>query len=152
MASSVTFKVIDFSGEYSPFTLPIPAVDETSWVATDTAVGTIQTALIALTKGNIARRSLNAYNVHVNDTFPTDPMAQREVGLRLFYKDTVNGEKFHVTVPAPDLDLIAEEGSDNVDMTLSVVAALTTAIEAVAVSKYGNAIEFYRGTIVGRRN
>lgn len=150
--STISFKIIDYSGEYSNFSMNIPDVDETSWVATDTAIGTIETALLALTAGNIARKTLQAYNVHVNDAYPSDPMAQREVGLRLFYKDDVNGEKFHVTVPAPDLDLIAEEGSDDVDMSLSVVSALTAAIEAVAVSRYGNAITFYKGTIVGRRN
>lgn len=150
--SKVNYKIIDFSGEYSNFAINIPDVDETSWLATDTAVGTISTALQALTKGNIARRQLTAYNVHVNDTYPSDPMAQVEVGLRLFYKDDSNGEKFHVTVPCPDLDLIAEEGSDDVDMTLSVVSTLTAAIEAVAVSKYGNGITFYRGTIVGRNS
>lgn len=150
--SKVTFKVIDFSGEYSNCSFDIPDVDETNWVATNTAVGTIQTALTALTAGNIARRSLQAYNVHVNDAFPAVEYAQRETGLRLFYKDTVNGEKFHVTIPAPDLALIAEEGSDDVDMSLSIVSTLTAAIEAVAVSRYGNPISFYKGTIIGRRN
>lgn len=152
MPSKINFSVRDFSDEYSNFGINIADVDEVNWVATDTAVGVIQTALAALTVGNIASRQLVAYNETVNDTRPSNAFAQRETGLRLHYQDDVTGKKYHVTVPAPDLSLIAEGGTDDVDMTLSIVSTLTAAIEAVAVSPEGNGITFYRGTIVGRRS
>lgn len=152
MTSVVTYKIIDFSGEYSSVAFNISPIDEETWVAVDLQVLALQTAIAALTAGNVAQRSLTAYTVPVNDTYPTEQYAQRETGLRLFYKDNVNGKKFHVTIPAPDLALIAEEGSDMVDMSNSIVGALVAAMEAVVVSPYGNGVTFYRGAIIGRRN
>ena len=150
--SVVNFKIIDFSGEYSSVALNIPDVTEVNWLATNTGILAIQTAIAGLTAGNIAQRSLTAYAVPVNDTFPSEQYAQRETGLRLFYKDITNGKKFHITIPAPDLALIAEAGSDMVDMTNSIVDALTALLTTWMRSPYGNGVEFYRGVIVGRRN
>jgi hypothetical protein len=151
--SSVTFSIVDHSGEYGHVTLGIPDVDETTWAATDTAVAGIQAAITALTMGNIASRTLTAYRTPVNDVLPTDAAAQRELGLRLWYKDDVNFKKFYITVPAPDVDLVAEQGSNEVDLSgPAVVSALVTALEALMVSPYGNSVTFYRGMIVGRNN
>jgi hypothetical protein len=115
-------------------------------------ISAIESAIAALTAGNIAQRTLVAYVMPVNDTYPAEEYAQRETGLRLFYKDTVNGKKFHITVPAPDLSLIAEVGTDLVDMSVSVVAALTAVLETWVRSPYGNTVSFYKGVIVGRKN
>jgi len=152
MPALASFKVIDFSGEYSTVKMNIPTIDETNYVAINGFVLALQTALQALTAGNIASRSLMAYTQPVNDTYPSEEYAQRETGLRLFYKDNVNAKKFHITIPAPDLPLVAVEGTDFVDMSLSVVAAVTDAMEAFMVSPYGNPITFYKGVIVGRKN
>jgi len=152
MPATVSYKVIDHSGEYSVVKLNVPEINETNYVAIEGFAVALQSAIVALSAGNIASRQLTAYTVPVNDSFPADPAAQREVGLRLFYKDTVNAKKFHVTIPAPDLDLIAVEGTDYVDMSLSAVAAVTDAMELFMVSPYGNPVSFYRGVIVGRRN
>jgi len=152
MTALAQFKVIDYSGEYSGVKMNVPDIDESNFVAINGFVLALQTALAALTAGNIASRSLTAYTVPVNDTYPTSEYAQRETGLRLFYKDNVNAKKFHITIPAPDLALVAVEGTDFVDMSLSVVAAVTDAMEAFMVSPYGNPITFYKGVIVGRKN
>lgn len=152
MPSQVSYRVIDHSGEYSNVTLNIPAVSEVNFVAAETFALALQVAIDALTAGNIAARSMTAYTVPVNDTYPANEYAQRETGLRLFYKDNANSKKFHVTIPAPDLSLIAEEGTDHVDMSLSVVSGVTAAMEAFMVSPYGNPVTFYKGVIVGRKN
>lgn len=147
-----TFKIIDYSGEYSNVALNIPDIDETNYVTINGFVLALQSAIVALTAGNVASRQLTAYSTPVNDSFPTNEYAQRETGLRLFYKDTVNAKKFHITIPAPDLALVAVEGTDFVDMSLSVVAAVTDAMELFMVSPYGNPVSFYKGVIVGRKN
>ena len=152
MTAQVGFKIIDHSGEYSTVRLNVPDVTEINYVAVEGFAVALQTAVAALTAGNIASRSLTAYSIPINDTYPTNEFAQRETGLRLFYKDNVNAKKFHVTIPAPDLALIAVEGTDLVDMSLSVVAAVTDAMEAFMLSPYGNPITFYKGVIVGRKN
>jgi len=150
--SVLTFKIIDHSGEYSSVAMNIPDVTDATWAATNLGITALQAAIAALTAGNIASKSLLAYTYPVNDTFPTNEYAQRETGLRLFYKDVDNSKKFHVTIPAPNLALIAQEGTDMVDMTNSVVAALTALLETWMVSPYGNGVSFYKGVIVGRRN
>ena len=153
MASQVNFTIRDHSDEYSSIGFNIEDVDETSWVATNTTIGVIQAALAALTTGSIARRQLVASNVPVDDTRPANPYAQRETGLRLFYQDDVTSKKYHITVPAPDLTLVASGGTDEVDLSgVAVVNALVTALEPFMLSPDGNAITFYRGVIVGRRS
>nr|CRY96562.1 hypothetical protein [uncultured prokaryote] len=152
MTAQVTYKVIDHSGEYSTVKVNVPDIDETNFAAIETFAIALQAAVVSLTAGNIASRQLTAYTKPVNDNYPAEEYAQRETGLRLFYKDNVNAKKFHVTIPAPDLSLIAVEGSDFVDMSLSVVSTVTAAMEAFMVSPYGNPITFYKGVIVGRRN
>lgn len=151
--SLVSFSVRDHSDEYSSVGFNITDVDETSWVATNTAIAAIQTALAALTTGNIASKTLVAYNTKVDDTRPANPYAQRETGLRLFYQDDVTFKKSHITVPAPDLLVVASGGTDEVDLSgVAVVNAVVTALEAIMKSPEGNAVTFYRGLIVGRRS
>jgi hypothetical protein len=150
--SKVTWNIRDFSDEYSGFTLNIPDVDETSWVATNTSVLALQTAVDAICIGNIATRNLQAYSENVDDTRPTSPYAQRETGLRFFYSDNVNGNKYHATLPCPDLSIVAEAGTDQVDLEEVLVAAVVTAFEALAVSPDGNAITINKAVIVGRRS
>lgn len=152
MTSKLSFNIIDYSDEYSKCEFNIVDVDELSWVAEHVKIATLQAAVAGVTIGNIAYRTLVAYKTHVDDSRPSDKSAQREMGLRLFMKDTVTGEKTHVTIPAPDLDILAPGGSDSVDLTISVAAALVGAIEAMIVSKMGNPVTIYKGIIVGRNN
>lgn len=157
MPDKVNFLVRDHSEEYGHLSLNIPAVDETTWVATNTAIATLQSALDVLTIGEIAERSLTAGKVTVSTAIPADASAQRELGLRLFYRDLDSafgaGKKFHVTVPCPNLDAIAQAGTNEVDITgVAIVSAVVTAMEAVMVSPYGGTVEFYKGIIVGRNN
>ena len=150
--SVITFNIRDHSDEYSGVGINIPDVDEVSWVATNTAIGVIQAAILGLTTGNLASRTLQAYKQTVDDTRPANPYAQRELGLRLFYSDDVTGKKYHITVPCPDLTIVGVGGSDEIDMTLSAAQALITALEALMVSPEGNGVDIYRGVIVGRKN
>ena len=152
MASSVTFTVRDHSDEYSGVTFPIPPIDESNWVAVDTQIAALQAAVAAATTGNIARRSLNAYNVHVDDTRPANPYAQREIGLRLFYLDTVNGKKYHLTIHVPDLIVMSQGGTDEIDLTGSLADPIVAAMQALMETPDGNPVQVYRGLIVGRRN
>ena len=153
MASQVNFTIRDFSDELSGVQFNIDDVDETSWVATQTQIAAVQSALAALTIGTIARRSLVAENVAVNDVRPVNPFAQRETGLRLFYQDTNNQKRYHLTIPCPDLLLVGSGGTDDVDLSgVSVVNAIVNALEIFMRSPDGGPVNFYRGTIVGRRS
>lgn len=153
MPSQVNFTIRDRSDEYSGVQFNIQDIDETTWEATNNQVAAITVALASLTTGNIARRQLTASIEQINDTRPANPYAQRELGLRLFYQDTDSQKKYHLTVPCPDLLVVASGGTDEVDLSgISVVNALVNALEGFMVSPEGGPVNFYRGVIVGRRN
>lgn len=153
MASKVIFTVRDYSDEMSSVAFPITDLDEANWLATQTQITAVQTALAALSIGTIAKRTVIAEDVKVNDVRPVDPNAQRENGLRLFYQDVVTQKRYHLTVPCPDKVAVAQGGTDEVDLTgVSVVNAIVTALEVFMKSPEGNAVTFYRGRLVGRRN
>lgn len=152
MPSQVAFTIRDHTDEYSSFALNIPDVDETNWVATNTTIASIQTAVAALTVGNIARRQLTAEVAQIDDTTPANPYAQRELGLRLFCQETASPfKKFHFTIACPDLTVINVGPKDEVDVnSVTVVNALATVLEGFAKSPDGNDFEIYRAKIVGR--
>jgi hypothetical protein len=84
---------------------------------------------------------------------PTDPQAQRESALRIFYADDVTGEVYHVSIPGPswdDIDL--EPNTDLADLTDEPVATLVSQIESDALSPVGNAVTVLRAVQVGRHN
>lgn len=148
--SEIIFKVRDYSDERSTVKFNITDVDETSWVATDTAIATLRAAMEALTIGTVESRTLIAYRENLNSDRPTDPNAQVESGLRLHYVDDDNGKKYFLTIPCPDKTILAQPGTDLIDLTGTLAAALVAAIEAVAVSPDGNSITVERGVLVGR--
>ena len=147
------FSVRDYSDEYSSTTLNIPDVTAANFDATITSINGINTAIDALTLVNITRVDLALETGLAGaDIRPSNPFAQREIGLRFFYQDTVNGQKYNFTVPCADLSLVAQAGTDDVDLTLSIVAPVVTSIEALIVSPDGNPIVINRGQVVGRKS
>ncbi len=148
----VRYTIRDHSDEYSTVSFPIGEVTEINWVAIDAAAAILQAAVAAATTGNIATRSMLAYSKHVDDTRPANPYAQREIGLRLFYLDTVNGKKYHLTIPCPDLLVMGQGGTDEIDLTGSLADPIVAAMQVIMQSVDGNPVQVYRGVIVGRRN
>lgn len=152
MTSSVSLTIRDHSDELSTVTFPIGAVDETNWVLNNTKIAALEAAVTAATTGNVAFRTLTAYRTVVDDNRPLNPYAQREIGLRLFYSDNVTGKKFHLTIPAPDLIVMSQGGTDLIDLTGSLADPIVAAMQALMVSADGNPVTIYKGLIVGRRN
>lgn len=118
------------------------------------AIATIETAIIAVTLCTTAGTSITQQLGADSDAVPSSEYAQRELGLRVFLVDDVNGRKSHFTVPGPNLaGLTIFAGTDLVDIAdAGIMAALVTAVEAGAESKDGNAVTVLRAVIVGRRN
>lgn len=151
---NVTFR--DYSDELSTVAFPVaePAGDGSDYASILSDMADIITALNALSIGNIIRHSLTVAYTETGDGRPSNNYAQRESGLRLFWEESVSPfAKGYLTVPMPDLTLVATAGTDEVDIAgVTVVNALVALLEANMESPSGNAIEFYRGVIVGRRN
>lgn len=157
MPSKLGYSIRDHSEEYSRFELNIPDLDETNIVANELLITAVRTAIAALTMGEIAEETVLLRKSVVSTATPSDAAAQRELGLRLFYRDLDSpagaGKKFHVTIGCPDVDNIAQQGTNEVDITgVAVVSAIVTALEALIVSPYGGSVQFYKGLIVGRNN
>jgi len=151
-SSSVTFTVRDHSDENSTVTFPIGPIDELNWVAVNASIGILEAAVRAATTGNVSFRTLTAYKKIVDDNRPANPYAQREIGLRLFYSDNVNGRKYSLTIPAPDLIVMSQGGTDLIDLTGSLADPLVAAMQAVMQSPDDNPVTIYKGVIVGRKS
>lgn len=150
--SEVIFTIRDRSDEYSSVTVPLTDITAANFADVMAEISNLQTAILGMTTGTLAQRRVVLSTEKINDTRPSNPYAQRELGLRLFYQDTVNFRKYHLTVPCPDLLLVGQAGSDEIDLTLSVVAVLVNWLESNMTSPDGNSVDVYRGVIVGRRN
>jgi hypothetical protein len=84
---------------------------------------------------------------------PTDDLAHRESGLRIFYTDDSTGKTYHFTIPGPDWALVdVLPNTDFADMTDEPLAALISAVEADVLSEVGNSVTVLRAVVVGRRN
>ncbi len=116
-------------------------------------VAALGTAFLAATECIQAREIFNQVVDPKNPATPTDPQAQRESALRIFYGDDVTGEVYHVSIPGPDWANIAlQPNTDLADLTDTVAANLVIAIEANALSPVGNAVTVLRAVQVGRHN
>lgn len=151
--TKASFSIRDYSDEYTSTQLNIPDLTSANYDATITSVAALQTAIAAVTLGNITRVNLDVdTGLAGADDRPASPFAQRELGIRFFYQDDVNGQKYNFTVGCADLAIVAQGGTDDVDLTLSLVAAIKTAFEALIVSPDGNAVTINRGQVVGRKS
>ena len=116
-------------------------------------VAALGTAFLAATECIQAREVFNQTVDAKSPTVPTDPQAQRESALRIFYADDVTGDVFHVSIPGPDwANIDLQPNTDLADLTDTVMANVVIAIEANALSPAGNAVTVLRAVQVGRHN
>lgn len=116
-------------------------------------VAALGAALLAATECVQAREIFNQAVDVKSPTVPTDVLAQRESGLRIFYGDDSTGEVYHVTLPGPDWDSIdLLPNTDLADLADEPLATLVGAIEANGLSPVGNAVTVLRAVAVGRHN
>jgi hypothetical protein len=152
--SLATVKYLDFSDEVSSvsFNVATPSGASYDWAALETAIAAVRDAMTAVSLCTRSKEQVNVQTDAGSLTRPSDEAAQRELGLRIFYVDSVTQKKYHVTVPGPDTSLMASPGFDIVDWSGAEMVALETAFEANVLSPDGNAVSILTGKIVGRRN
>jgi hypothetical protein len=119
-----------------------------------TKMEALESEILAITLCTSAGHGFTQIIAGDSDAVPVSAFAQREIGLRVFLVDDVNGRKSHFTIPGPDLaDLVIFAGTDLVDLEdAGVMSDLVTTVEASALSADGNAVTVLRAVIVGRRN
>lgn len=150
MASlTVTFK--DHSGELTRARFPIPDTPGTDLFQTALdEISGLESALAGIYLGTLVSISYSESPVENPDDFPASGEAQREKGLRLFYRDDVNGKKYNVTIGTADFGTLAQQGTDLVPLDHAEVAPLVTWMETEMLSVDGNSITVDRAVLVGR--
>lgn len=155
MTSSLTIGYIDNSGEGSSTRFYLPQLtagnyDAVAGNGVGENVGDLRLAVAAVTLCNFTQHTVVAEQYTEAGDLPASAFAQREFKLLVKMVDTANNRST-VTIPAPNLDVLAQPGTDIVDHVSNVVAAaLAAAIEANAVSPQGNALSVIGMRIVGR--
>lgn len=153
----LTFSYIDKSGERASVGVPTPDLNAANVESyTDgglsTAFDALNDAIAALTLLSATGHSATAQSNAIEPVLPASPYAQREFGIMFFLSDT-GGHKSRITIPGPDLSIVAQDGTDVVDLAVTEVAALVTALETYAVDPVtGNAVTVTAARIVGRNN
>lgn len=153
MAEKITIGYIDRSREFSrsQFYVATQLGDDITEPIADAQL--VQAAIAVVTLCNFTDMSLHHLIESDAPTTPTSPNAQREIALWVQYVDTVDGSYQTMTIPAPDLTLLAQANTDEVDIVANVTAAaLAAVLDANLVSEQGNDIEVTRMRILGRRN
>jgi len=151
----VTHTMIDHSGELSFTRHYLPAINAGNY-ATITGntpvtqnVGSLRVALGAITDANFVRHEVTCQEPLKPATLPVNPQAQREVKLLVRYVSSA-ARRGSFEIPAPNLTLIGQPGTDQVDTSVAEWINLVTAVQANCVDSYGDTIAITDGRIVGR--
>lgn len=154
MTTQMQLTYNDNSNEKSTLSINFPqiAAGGGNFDAVLSAMNSVEATIDAMTLCDNAKQAF--YDViSVGEDIPASPWAQRELGVRVFFIDDVNGEKGHFTIPGPDLaNLAVQTSTDVLDITGTLEAAFVTAFEADALSRDGNAVTVQRLVVVGRRS
>lgn len=158
-AGLVTQGFIDFSGERSRTEYHVPlGVGDVVTPTTVSKADAVHDAMAAITLCNM---TLQTVKVYANVDTPTPAVSEdgnREMDLVVQYVNDDNpvpGQYFRLHIPGPDLFLLAQANTDEVDIASNVTAlALIAVLEAdlTAPGSGGDAIRVQRMFIRGRRN
>lgn len=113
----------------------------------------VQAGIAALTLCNFGNLTGSVIIETDTPTTPSAEEAQREIALWVQYVDDVTGKYYSMSIPGPDLGLVAQANTDEVDIVSNIAAAAFVVIlEANLVSELDNAITVTRMRIIGRRS
>lgn len=155
--NEVSMGFLDHSGEKSRTRFYLEALGDPGAADLDTELvakhDAVKAGIAAVTLCNFTESKVSVGSDTDVATLPASPYAQREIGLWVQWTDSVNGEYGTMTIPGPDLTLLSQANTDEVDISANVTAlALIAILEANLVSRDGNAIQVTRMRIVGRSN
>ncbi len=149
MSGKFTLSLVDYSKERSSAGMHLPAYTVVNFTAQETAVGTLKTALLAVTLMNEVTDTRVVDVAKTAIAYPASVEAQREKKWLVRASDDVTGKPVQFEVPGADLSLLLTN-SDVMDISAGAGATLVTAIEAIVTSDVGNAVTVGDIIYVGR--
>lgn len=163
------FTIRDYNGETSNFAGRIPPASLLNLVGLLGQVGTFRDAMQDLILGTVVKEYGDFYNTVLGNEAPTDPNAQRERKILVFYEDVteyldaplnlVYNPNFRAVqrmeiptarVTDPDDDELLVAGTESYDFTNSYVIAFVDAFEAFFKSDGDGAVNVIDMQLVGR--
>lgn len=121
----------DYSNEESHTKFNFGAVTAVSIAGLLAQLGDLRNAIAAVTLGVLARDSWTGDRTVLSNAAATDPHAQIELKFQVSYEGNTSHKQYRSEIPTADpTKTIA--GSDQCDLAQTEIAALVTAIEAVA--------------------
>jgi len=154
MATHVSVNLLDYSGETtrSQFYVAALAADGSNWAAIKADIDALRVALLIATGCSHINTTVSIEEATGSGALPADASAQRELAIRIKYRDDVTGEFGFVTCPGPIVTFYPPQGvkGDFIPLDNAVFAAFILVIEADMVSRDGNAITIVEGRLVGR--
>lgn len=151
MTAQIVVTMVDYGGEKSTFTAQVTApIGADTWTAILLMQTQLETAVGNFSRGYLESIFYRAGGVENAPDVATSPDAQRELGARFFFHESVTNRKGFLTCPMPDLvnvDLLPL--TDLIDLTDTEAAAMVTWIEA-NVELAGESVTVDRAVVVGR--
>lgn len=146
--NTATFTIEDYDRESSRTAINVGPLTAANFTAKRAAIDDYKDALPGIIMGEVRRTTINEVFAE-SAAAVTDQQSQRETKWLVTARDvtqfldvanTINnvgfGDLFQVEIPTADLELLAGN-DDELDLTLTAVAAYVTAFEALANSPTG---------------
>jgi len=155
-ASKVTISMVDHSGEITKTQFYVEELDASNFDelfnAVTGKVSLMQGALMVATDCEHLSTSLSYESDTGTGEPPSTVTAQREIAIRIKYRDDTTNDVGYITVPGPVVGFYPPTGvpNDVIPLDNAVFSVFILVIEANAVSKAGNAITVVEGRLVGR--
>jgi len=153
--SYVTHTIIDRSGERSFTRHYLPTIndanhDSIAGNGVGQNVGNLRLALADMTNGNFVKHEVTAVSSRAGALVATNPLAQREIKLLVMLREVVTNRPINIEIPCPNLALIGQAGTDEVDQDAQEWIDFVTAMAAFR-SDNDQQVTVTGGRIVGRR-
>ena len=155
MATKVKVGMVDHSGEGcgpSVYFDDVTALTYEAVMGSGGSVDLVTAAMNILTDCGFTRTTASIIQAASNDAAPATVTAQRELAIRVIYKDTVTGRSERFDIPGPAVTFYPGTGTDEIPLSNAIAAAFITVFEANCVSQDGNAVEVTKIYLVGRNN
>jgi hypothetical protein len=140
MTTRVTYTIRDYHDELSTFDVYLEDLTSANFDGMIAQIDALDLLIGPLTLGNIVKKSIVVEGSVGANTNPGDPYANNETKAKFFTRDNVTGKPGNFSIPAAALASISQQGTEELDLTLSVIAAFVSGIEATFKSRDGNPI------------